>query len=148
MMCSRPSSATTFSTCAYGVDPAPITRITARVRRASSAASAISATGGASSRIQSNEELTSSRNRSIRSDASALIGLASGGPAGNTHSSEETRETAASNPRDLYDEVSRAHAFAFAPERVRVAVNGALSSWERVLADGDEVVFLPPVSGG
>jgi molybdopterin converting factor small subunit len=62
--------------------------------------------------------------------------------------SEETRETAASNPRDLYDEVSRAHAFAFAPERVRVAVNGALSSWERVLADGDEVVFLPPVSGG
>ena len=62
--------------------------------------------------------------------------------------SEETRETAATNPRDLYAEVSRAHAFALAPDRVRVAVNGALTDWERALADGDEVVFLPPVSGG
>ncbi len=62
--------------------------------------------------------------------------------------SEETRQTTASNPRDLYAEVARAHAFALAPERVRVAVNGALSSWEHALADGDEVVFLPPVSGG
>jgi molybdopterin synthase sulfur carrier subunit len=62
--------------------------------------------------------------------------------------SEETRETAAANPRDLYAEVARAHAFSFAPERVRVAVNGALTSWENALADGDEIVFLPPVSGG
>ncbi len=62
--------------------------------------------------------------------------------------SEETRETAATNPRDLYAEVARAHAFAFAPERLRVAVNGALTGWERPLADGDEIVFLPPVSGG
>ena len=62
--------------------------------------------------------------------------------------SEETRETAATNPRDLYAEVARAYAFAFAPERLRVAVNGALTGWERALADGDEVVFLPPVSGG
>jgi molybdopterin converting factor small subunit len=62
--------------------------------------------------------------------------------------SEETRETSAANPRDLYTEVSRVHAFVLAPERVRVAVNGALAGWERELADGDEVVFLPPVSGG
>jgi sulfur-carrier protein len=62
--------------------------------------------------------------------------------------SEETRETGAANPRDLYAEVARAHAFALAPERVRVAVNGALANWERALAEGDEVVFLPPVSGG
>ncbi|HEX5123474.1 MAG TPA: MoaD/ThiS family protein [Rhodanobacteraceae bacterium] len=61
---------------------------------------------------------------------------------------EETRETVAANPRDLYAEVARAHAFTFAPERVRVAINGALTGWERALVDGDEVVFLPPVSGG
>ena len=62
--------------------------------------------------------------------------------------SEETRETAATHLRDLYAEVAHAHAFAFAPERLRVAVNGALAGWERALADGDDVVFLPPVSGG
>jgi molybdopterin synthase sulfur carrier subunit len=62
--------------------------------------------------------------------------------------SEETRETAAANPRDLYAEVSQAHAFTLAAGRVRVAVNGALTNWERALAEGDEVVFLPPVSGG
>ena len=62
--------------------------------------------------------------------------------------SEETRDTAAGNASDLYDEVARTHAFAFARDRVRVAVNGALSSWDRPLAEGDEVVFLPPVSGG
>jgi len=61
---------------------------------------------------------------------------------------EELRDTNARNPRDLYDEVAREHAFAFAPERVRVAVNGAMVGWEHALADGDEVVFLPPVSGG
>jgi molybdopterin synthase catalytic subunit len=31
---------------------------------------------------------------------------------------------------------------------VRVAHNGAYAAWETPLADGDEVAFLPPVSGG
>ena len=62
--------------------------------------------------------------------------------------SGETRETAATNPRDLYAEISREHAFGFPADRVRVAVNDSLVGWDHVLADGDEVVFLPPVSGG
>jgi sulfur-carrier protein len=33
-------------------------------------------------------------------------------------------------------------------ERVRVAVNGALAARTAPLSDGDEVAFLPPVSGG
>jgi sulfur-carrier protein len=61
---------------------------------------------------------------------------------------EDTIETNATAPRDLYTEVAKTHGFTFAPERLRVAVNGALASWDRALADGDEVVFLPPVSGG
>ncbi|HKE47205.1 MAG TPA: MoaD/ThiS family protein [Rhodanobacteraceae bacterium] len=61
---------------------------------------------------------------------------------------EEIRDTVATNPRDLYAEIAREHGFAFAPERLRVAVNDALVGWDHALADGDEVVFLPPVSGG
>ena len=29
-----------------------------------------------------------------------------------------------------------------------VAVNGEYSAWDRVVSDGDEVAFFPPVSGG
>ena len=62
--------------------------------------------------------------------------------------SEERRDSASTTPRALYAEVAAAHAFGFAPERLRVAVNGAFVGWDHVLADGDEVVYLPPVSGG
>jgi len=39
---------------------------------------------------------------------------------------------------------------ALAPHRefVRVARNGSYAGWDDALADGDEVAFLPPVSGG
>ncbi|HEY6940302.1 MoaD/ThiS family protein [Dokdonella sp.] len=61
---------------------------------------------------------------------------------------EETRDSAARTPRELYVEVAAAHGFAFAAERLRVAVNGAFVGWDHALAAGDEVVFVPPVSGG
>ncbi len=62
--------------------------------------------------------------------------------------SGETRASAARTPRELYAEVAAAHAFPFSEQRLRVAVNGSLVDWDHVLADGDEIVFLPPVSGG
>ena len=61
---------------------------------------------------------------------------------------EERRESTARTPRELYAEAAAAHAFTFAPERLRVAVNGRFAGWDDTLAAGDEVVFLPPVSGG
>ncbi len=61
---------------------------------------------------------------------------------------EERRDSTGTTPRALYAEVAAAHAFGFTPERLRVAVNGAFVDWDHVLADGDEVVYLPPVSGG
>ncbi len=52
------------------------------------------------------------------------------------------------NLAELYDTLADRHGFALRRAQVRVAVNGAFVPWERELADGDEVAFLPPVSGG
>ncbi|MCK9540067.1 MoaD/ThiS family protein [Dokdonella sp.] len=60
----------------------------------------------------------------------------------------EERESTARTPRELYAEVAAVHAFSLPPERLRVAVNDALVGWDHALAEDDEVVFLPPVSGG
>jgi molybdopterin synthase sulfur carrier subunit len=54
----------------------------------------------------------------------------------------------AATPRALYAELRARHGFAFDADRLRVAVNGAFAGWERPLTDGDEIVFVPPVSGG
>jgi molybdopterin converting factor subunit 1 len=61
---------------------------------------------------------------------------------------EEMRESTAATARELYAEVAAAHGFAMTSERLRVAVNGAFVEWDHTLADRDEVVFIPPVSGG
>jgi molybdopterin synthase sulfur carrier subunit len=50
--------------------------------------------------------------------------------------------------RELYAQRQREHGFALSAERLRVAVNGEFAAWNRPLADGDEIAFLPPVSGG
>jgi len=50
--------------------------------------------------------------------------------------------------RQLYEELRERHGFTLRRESLRLAVNGEFAAWERPLADGDEVAFLPPVSGG
>jgi len=57
----------------------------------------------------------------------------------------------ASDARDvsaLYAELAARYGFTFTPDRLRVAVNGAFTDWNHRLVDNDEVVFMPPVSGG
>lgn len=61
---------------------------------------------------------------------------------------EEVVASEAADPRALYAELAARHGFTFATDRLRVAVNGAFTDWNHRLADNDEVVFLPPVSGG
>ena len=48
----------------------------------------------------------------------------------------------------LYSRLARQHGFSMPQSRVRLAVNGAFVPWTQALHEGDEVVFLPPVSGG
>ncbi|HKZ74793.1 MAG TPA: MoaD family protein [Steroidobacteraceae bacterium] len=62
--------------------------------------------------------------------------------------SEETLETAAGTPGELYAELRARYPFSLAPEMLRVAVNAEFADWGQPLADGDAVVFIPPVAGG
>jgi sulfur-carrier protein len=48
----------------------------------------------------------------------------------------------------LYEVLAARHGFTLARERVRVARNGEFARWDDVAAPGDEIAFLPPVSGG
>lgn len=60
----------------------------------------------------------------------------------------ETVESRARTPAELYAELADRHGFRLAQSQLKVAVNSAFADWERPLADGDEVVFIPPVAGG
>ena len=60
----------------------------------------------------------------------------------------ETVETAAADAAALYDELSGRRGLAFPRAMLRVAVNDEFADWSRPLADGDSVVFIPPVAGG
>jgi molybdopterin-guanine dinucleotide biosynthesis protein A len=62
--------------------------------------------------------------------------------------SDESVVTAAHTPRDLYNELRARYPFSLAPEMLRVAVNAEFGDWSQRLADGDSVVFIPPVAGG
>jgi len=48
----------------------------------------------------------------------------------------------------LYQSLRARHGFSLAPERLRVAIDGAFSDWDATVSDGAEIAFMPPVSGG
>jgi molybdopterin-guanine dinucleotide biosynthesis protein A len=62
--------------------------------------------------------------------------------------SEEDVATLARTPRELYEELRGRYPFSLAPEMLRVAVNSEFGDWSQPLAEGDSVVFIPPVAGG
>ena len=62
--------------------------------------------------------------------------------------SEETLETSATTPADLYTELAARYGFTLSREQLKVAVNSEFSDWSRTLAANDAVVFIPPVAGG
>jgi molybdopterin synthase sulfur carrier subunit len=56
--------------------------------------------------------------------------------------------TATTDASALYEQLRQQHGFTLGHERLRVAINGEFARWDRALVDGDEIAFLPPVSGG
>jgi molybdenum cofactor guanylyltransferase len=61
---------------------------------------------------------------------------------------EEALVSAARTPRELFAELAARYPFTLAPEMLRVAINAEFGEWSTPLADGDAVVFIPPVAGG
>ena len=62
--------------------------------------------------------------------------------------SEEHVTTMATTPAELYAELKLRHPFQLAREQLKVAINAEFRDWATPLADGDSVVFMPPVAGG
>ncbi|GBR05965.1 MoaD/ThiS family protein [Asaia siamensis] len=61
---------------------------------------------------------------------------------------QEEIDTSATSLAMLYDELTHRHGFTLPAKRLRVAVNAAFANWDHRPAEGDHVVFIPPVSGG
>lgn len=59
----------------------------------------------------------------------------------------EELQTAAGTAAELYAELDRRYGF---PQlaSVKVAINHEFRDWDSRIADGDAVVFIPPVAGG
>ena len=60
----------------------------------------------------------------------------------------EEAQSLHTDARLLYAELRQRHGFSLRQESLRLAVNGEFAAWDRALMDGDEIAFLPPVSGG
>ena len=60
----------------------------------------------------------------------------------------EEIDTDARDLAALYDELRARHGFALPRERLRVAVDGAFAAWSDAPGAGNEIAFIPPVSGG
>ncbi len=62
--------------------------------------------------------------------------------------SEESLETAAATPAELYAELDERHALGLSTRDFRVAVNDEFVAWDHPLKHADEVALMPPMSGG
>jgi molybdopterin converting factor small subunit len=60
----------------------------------------------------------------------------------------EPVDTQARTPAVLFAECARRHSALPTLSASLVAVNDEMADWQRPLAEGDEVLFFPPVAGG
>jgi molybdenum cofactor guanylyltransferase len=62
--------------------------------------------------------------------------------------SDETLDTTAATPAELYAELRQRYPFQLLPAQLKVALNAEFGEWNAPLKHGDTVVFIPPVAGG
>jgi len=61
---------------------------------------------------------------------------------------QESIDTASINAAEIYKELKQKHSFTLTLEQLKVFINDEQVQWDAQLNDGDQVVFIPPVSGG
>jgi len=61
---------------------------------------------------------------------------------------EESLEVEPMTVRTLANQLTVNHQLDLPPSLIRIAVNGEFVDDQRLLADGDTVVLIPPVAGG
>jgi molybdopterin converting factor subunit 1 len=62
-----------------------------------------------------------------------------------------TEQVIQTNPcscAQLYEQLQQEHCFSLPLSQLRVVVNEEFTTMDRLLQEDDEVVFIPPVSGG
>ena len=65
-----------------------------------------------------------------------------------TGTASETLDTQSRTAAELFAECARRHPDLQSWSASLVAVNDEMADWNRPLADGDRVLFFPPVAGG
>ena len=61
---------------------------------------------------------------------------------------KEEMSSSATTPRELYKELRDKRNFPLSDPELRVAINGDFTDFDHNLAEGDQIAFIPPVSGG
>lgn len=61
---------------------------------------------------------------------------------------DECITTLAKTPKELYEELCQTYSFSLSSDSLRVAINNSFEPWDYPLKSLDQVVFIPPVSGG
>ena len=61
---------------------------------------------------------------------------------------EEDIWTSGRTAADIYDELDERHQFDLDRDRLKLVVNEEFADWSREIAEGDTLVFIPPVAGG
>jgi molybdopterin-guanine dinucleotide biosynthesis protein A len=104
----------------------------------SSATAALAAAQGSSRTAGSSHEPT---HKTLRVQYYAILREQAG-------RSEETLDTLAATPDELYAQLRLRYPFRLEPGQLKVAVNAEFSDWRSPIRHGDTVVFIPPVAGG